>query len=69
MIDQNFIYEEIARIFGVPCKWSAEMEEHMKKHSEAWCKKFCGKVDASKCVRQFMRTRELEEKKWNGHGK
>ena len=63
MIDQNFVYEQVAEFCGVPCKWSTKAASHMYQHSQAWCKKFCGKVDAGKCVRQLMRTLEIEERK------
>lgn len=62
MANPNFVYEEIARNCGAPCKWSIATCSYMYERCGDWCKKFCGKIDASKCVKKYLNLREREER-------
>lgn len=62
MANPNFVYEEIARNCGAPCKWSIATCSYMYEHCRDWCKKFCGKIDDSKCVKKYLNAREREER-------
>ena len=58
----EFIYEELERLFDEPRNYSP-IDEYMNENCGLWCKRFCGKIDGSKCWREYFMKRELEERK------
>lgn len=61
MVDRDFVFNELGKIFGVPCDCK-QLDDYMNEHCSAWCRRFCGKVDASRCWREYFSVRERTEK-------
>ena len=51
MANLEFIFEEMANLLGCP-------RDHREMPNE-WCDKMCGKVDKSKCWRNYFRISEV----------
>lgn len=59
----DFILEEIARLFGYPCD-NGDLDGYMFEHALSWCENNCNKCTPKECWEKYF-----EIKKENENGK